>query len=185
MDQKDIEKLQADLAIRGRHGVDFITSAIMVWILVSIIWTLPYNSYEKSILTFIAGGVTFPLAILFSKVFKTEWKMKDNPLAPLGLWLNIAQLFYFPILVFILLHDPVYFVMTYAIITGAHFFPYAWHYNENTYAVMAGVIVVAAIVLGLILPGEHMYLIAVCMAVLLIVLDALLYYSYKKKLAVA
>ena len=71
-----------------------------------------------------------------------------------GLWLNFAQLFYFPFLVFILLAYPEYFIMTYAIITGAHFFPYAWYYKSAPYAIMAGIISVGAMVLGLFLSPE-------------------------------
>jgi len=84
---------------------------------------LPFSSYDKSIFTFIIGSLMLPLALLISKFTKAEWSIKDNPLQPLALWLNLSQLFYFPFLVFILLQQPDYFVMTYVIITGAHFFP--------------------------------------------------------------
>ena len=60
------------------------------------------------------------------------------------MWLNLAQLFYFPFLFFILRDNPTYFVMTYVIITGAHFFPYAWFYDEIGYAIFAGIISVGA-----------------------------------------
>ena len=89
--------------------------------------------HDKS--TFIVGSLMLPFAFLLSKFLDTYG---CNPLQPLGLWLNFAQLFYFPFLVFILIKNPTYFVMVYVIITGAHFFPYAWFYNEKAFAIMAG-----------------------------------------------
>lgn len=118
-----------------------------------------------------------------SKVFKTQWKSPGNPLEPLGLWLNFAQLFYFPFLVFTLLRDPQFFVMTYAIITGAHFFPYAWYYKSTPFAMMAGVIAVGALLLGLSLPADRIYVLPFVMAGALAVLAVLLMASWKRNLA--
>jgi hypothetical protein len=116
-----------------------------------------------------------------SKLLKINWRIQDNPLQPLGLWFNFAQLFYFPFLIFILIKFPDYFLMTYAIITGAHLFPYAWFYNEIPYAVMAGIISVGVMIIGLIVPVEQMFLIAVYIGAALAILGLLLVLSYQKK----
>ncbi|SEK79745.1 hypothetical protein SAMN05421740_102724 [Parapedobacter koreensis] len=100
---------------------------------------------------------------------------------PLGLWLNFAQLFYFPFLIFVLIKQPDYFLMTYVIITGAHFFPYAWFYNEKGFAVMAGVISMGGLLLGLSLDEENMYLLGVFMVCCLLVLGIWIYVSYLSK----
>ena len=72
--------------------------------------------------------------------------------------------------------------MVYVIITGAHFFPYAWFYKTNLYAVFAGIISVGAMTLGLILPIEKMYFLPLFMSVCLITLTILLFSdSIKKK----
>ncbi|WP_425444441.1 DUF7010 family protein [Terribacillus aidingensis] len=39
----------------------------------------------------------FPLSVGISTLLKADWKSKDNPLGDLGLYLNLAQLIYFPI----------------------------------------------------------------------------------------
>lgn len=178
----NLEKLRLDLSLKAKNGINFILAASIIWLMIGYIWTLSYSSYDKSVLTFIIGGLLLPLAFLFSKILKTTWKIKDNPLQPLGLWLNFAQLFYFPFLIFILIKYPDYFVMTYAIITGAHFFPYAWFYNEKVYGVMAGIISVGALLLALKLPVENFYLIAIFMSASLFILAVLLYFSFAKKL---
>ena len=180
MDQAAFDRLRLELSARAKNGIDFITSAAIVWLILAWIWTLPQSAYNRSVFTFIAGSITIPLAFALSKVFKTSWKTPGNPLEPLGLWLNFAQLFYFPFLVFILLTYPAYFVMTYAIITGAHFFPYAWYYKSSPYAVASGVISVGAMLLGMSLPLEKMYVLPLAMAAALAVLAIFLQLSWQK-----
>ncbi len=149
MEQNGFSKLKIEIQIEAKNGLDFIIAAGIVWIAVSLIWTLNYTSYQKSVLTFMVGAALLPLAFGLSKVLKTNWKVKGNPLQPLGLWLNFAQLIYFPFLIFVLLKHPDYFIMAYAIITGAHLFPYAWLYDENGYAITATLISVGSLLLAL------------------------------------
>ncbi len=174
-------QLRLELSVRAKNGIDFILAASIVWIAITYVWTLPYPSYNKSIITFMVGGVMMPLAILFSKLLKTEWTIKSNPLQPLGLWLNFAQLFYFPFLFFVLFKMPDYFVMVYVIITGAHFFPYAWFFKSVAYAIAAGVISIGAMILGLILTQENYYLIPLFLSVSLLILAASLFMNYKSR----
>ena len=82
--------------------MDFIISASIIWFAIAFVWTLPYSAYDRSIITFMVGAPMLPLAWLLSKILKTEWTIKNNLLDPLGLWLNFAQLFYFPFLFFVL-----------------------------------------------------------------------------------
>ena len=76
---------------------------------------------------------------------------------------------------------PDYFIMTYAIITGAHLFPYAWLYKTKWYAIFAGVIAVGALILALMLPKTQMYYIALITSLLLLVLSIGLYFDARKK----
>jgi len=183
MQPAEFQKLKIELSIKAKNGIDFITAACIIWLGIAFIWSLSFSAYDKSVLTFIVGGLLLPLALLLSKVFKTTWKVKDNPLEPLGLWLNFAQLFYFPFLVFMLIKTPEYFVMGYVIITGAHFFPYAWYYHEKAFAVMAGIISVGAFFLGLSLSPESMFVLPMSMSAALLVLAVWIYLGYRKKLA--
>lgn len=179
--QGDFNKLRLSLSIKAKNGLDFILSAGVIWLLITFIWNLKNNPYDKSIFTFIVGGVMLPLALLFSKLLKTIWTDKENPLQPLGLWLNFAQLFYFPFLVLVLIKMPEYFVIVYAIITGAHFFPYAWFYKTSLYALFAGLISVGALLLGLFLPVELFFVVPLFVSILLFSLAVLLYFDIKRK----
>ncbi|WP_319501632.1 DUF7010 family protein [uncultured Draconibacterium sp.] len=165
-----IDALRADVGAKAKNGIDFILAATIIWIMIAVIWMLPFSAYDRSVFTFIVGSLLLPLALGFSKLLKTSWKIPDNPLQPLGLWLNFAQLFYFPFLIFVLLKNPDYFLMTYAIITGAHFFPYSWYYNNKAYAVMAGIISFGSLLMTLRLtsPDFHLagFFIAGCLLIL-------------------
>src|SRR5882672_4040874 len=121
--KKDIDTLRLELSTKCKNGIDFIVAAAIIWSLIAFVWTLPYSATFNGFITFFVGAPMLPLAWLFSKILKTTWTIENNPLQPLGLWLNFAQLFYFPFLIFIYMRHPENFVMVYVIITGAHFFP--------------------------------------------------------------
>jgi hypothetical protein len=181
MTNDTLNKLRNDLSVNSKNGIDFTLAAGIVWVIISWVWTLKFKSYDKSVFTFIVGALMMPLAFFLSKLFKTTWTDKENPLQPLGLWFNFSQLFYFPFLIFTLIKSPDYFVMVYVIITGGHFFPYAWFYKTNIYAVFAGIITVGAMTLGLILPIDKTFYIPVFMSVSLITLTILLYFDSARK----
>lgn len=167
----DFEKMKLEIKRKAKNGIDFIFSASITWFGIFFIWRfLTNSSYDKSVLTFMFGAMLLPLALVFSKIFKTNWKIKNNPLQPLGLWINFAQLIYFPILIFILIKYPDYFIMTYAIITGAHLFPYAWYYDEIGYAIIAILISVGALLIALFVAVSKIFYIPILTATSLLML---------------
>jgi len=180
MNHLELHKLKLELAVKSKKGADFILAACFVWFIITYIWFVGEESYNKSVITFMVGALLLPLAFSFSKILKTDWKVEENPLQPLGLWLNFAQLFYFPFLIFVLLTLPDYFVMTYAIITGAHLFPYAWFYDENSYAILAGIISASSLIIGLNVSAEAMFYIPLFTAISLLVMFIILWFSISK-----
>ena len=154
MNKEEFDKLKIRLSVESKNGIDFIIAATVIWALIAFIWNLDFDSYYKSILVFIVGSPMIVIAFFISKFIKTVWKVKDNPLQPLGLWLNVAQLFYFPFLIFVLIKSPDYFIMTYSIITGAHLFPYSWFYKTKFYALFAGIISVGSLLIALNIDGQ-------------------------------
>lgn len=176
-----LTKFRDELSVKSKNGIDFISAATIVWGAMSFIWTLDFHSYHKSILVLITGGLLLPIAFFFSKLLKTNWKIEGNSLQPLGLWLNFAQLFYFPFLILALIKMPDYFIIVYAIITGGHLFPYAWFYKAKWYAIFAGIIVLGALITGLILPIDKMYCVPVFTSASLFILVICLYSDVTKK----
>ena len=181
MHKEDLDKLRVQLSIESKNGIDFTIAATFIWALIAFIWSLKGDAYNKSVLVFIAGAPLLPLAFGLSKLLKTKWKIEDNPLQPLGLILNFAQLFYFPFLIFVLLRHPDYFIMTYAIITGAHFFPYSWFYKTIWYAVMAGLVSLGSLLIALNVAVEKQYYVGIWISACLFLLTLGLVGDYRKK----
>ena len=177
----NLKSLKLEIKLKAKSGIDFIFAASLTWFIIYLIWKFITNTpYEKSIFTFIIGSILIPLALLFSKLFKTKWKIKDNPLQPLGLWLNFAQLIYFPFLIFIMIKYPDYFIMAYAIITGAHLFPYTWYYDEIGYAVIAVLISFGSMLIALNIEVNEIFYIPVLTSALLFVLGVWLTINQKR-----
>lgn len=174
-----MNRQKLEVSLKAKNGIDFILAASIIWIILSFVWLLENSNYDKSIITLIMAGLLLPLAFIFSKILKTAWKIKHNTLQPLGLRLNLAQLFYFPFLFFFLFRDPEHFIMAYAVITGAHLFPYAWFYNENLYGFAAGIISLGALLLTFF--NVDSYLIPVLTASILMCLFVGLFFSFFKK----
>jgi hypothetical protein len=181
MTAETLDKLRLELSIKSKNGLDFTLAASIIWLIIEFFWSRGNTSYDKSVLTFIVGSLLLPLAFLFSKLFKTTWTNKGNPLQPLGLWLNFAQLFYFPFLIFTLIKMPDFFIMVYAIITGAHLFPYAWFYKTILHAIFAAVMAIGALFLGLYLQLQNMYLLPVFVSISMLILTILLYFDSRNK----
>lgn len=181
MTTKELDNLRIELSVKAKNGIDFTLGASTIWYVIAYIWTLKFNSYDKSIFVFIVGTPLLPLAFLLSKIFKTNWKIVDNPLQPLGLWLNFAQLIYFPFLIFTMIKIPDYFIMSYAIITGAHLFPYAWFYKTKWYAIFGGLISLGVLIGALNLTNDKMYFVAIITGSLFLLLTLFLYLDALKK----
>lgn len=70
--------------------------------------------------------------------------------------------------------------MAFAIITGAHFFPYAWFYNTRSYAILAGIISLGAALIGTQLKENASALVAGFITLCLWILAVWIYSDYKK-----
>ena len=180
MEQHSLSKLKLEIQLQAKNGIDFILSGGILWLIIYFLWTLDYTSYNKSILTFMVGAILLPLALGLSKILKTNWKVKDNPLQPLGLWLNFAQLIYFPFLIFVLIKYPNYFIMAYAIITGAHLFPYAWFYDEIGYAITAILISVGSLLIALNVESEKIWFVPLFTSIMLFLFAGWIFIAFKK-----
>lgn len=177
--QTTLDRWKLELSVKAKNGVNFMLAAAVIWSIITYIWTLPYSPKDKCALTFIVGALMLPLAWVFSKLLNTTWSVKENPLDSLGIQLNVAQLFYFPLLFLLFGKLPDYFVMAYAVITGAHFFPYGWYYKAIAYYVMAGVISVGAFLISINVAPAQLYIVPLFMVVSLLVLAGWLWVIYK------
>ena len=71
--------------------------------------------------------------------------------------------------------------MAYAIITGAHLFPYAWFYDEIGYAVWAAIISIGALLITLNVEVEKIWIVPLFTSIMLFLLAAWILIRIKKK----
>ena len=180
MTNKSYQEMRTEIVLSNKNGINFILAASICWITIAFIWMGHADSGKLVLYSFIATMPMLPLAYLFGKIFKTSWKIEDNALNDLGLWLNLAQLFYFPLLIVVLMKNNYDMPMALAIITGAHFFPYAWFYQTKSFAIMAGVISIGAAYIGYLDYSHGGHFIGAWVTICLWILAAWLYWDYTK-----
>ncbi|MDT8860232.1 hypothetical protein N0O92_08295 [Alkalihalobacillus sp. MEB130] len=177
----EINNIRNELSVKGKNGIGFLLSAVFIWLIITIIFLQPIETHQKNIYMLFSTGLMFPLSVWISTIIKADWRLKNNPLGDLGLYLNLAQIIYFPILFWGIINHPSDAIVYFAIITGAHFFPYGWFYNARPFYVMAPIISVIIMILGLYLNGEALWFIPLCMVLLILLLIIWLRLDYKSK----
>ena len=178
----ELNEVRDELSVRGKNGIGFLFSAIVIWSIITIIFLQSIDMYQKNIYMLFSTGLMFPLSVGISTIIKADWKLKNNPLGNLGLYLNLAQIIYFPILFWGIIKSPNDVIVFFAIITGAHFFPYGWFYNAKAFYVMAPMISVVVMFLGLYVNEENLWLVPFSMVILLLLLILWLHLDYKRKI---
>lgn len=178
----NFEEIRSELSIRGKNGLGFLLAGVVVWIIISVIFFTNLEIYYKTIGMLFATGIMFPLSIAFNGLLKADWKLEGNPLSSLGLILNFAQFIYFPILIWAIGTNTELAVFIFAIITGAHFFPYGWFYQSKAYYIMSPVLSIAVMVIGWNLAVEKLWIIPLTTVILLSILVIWLYQEYRAKL---
>lgn len=179
----NMDRLRHELSIRAKNGISFLLSGTLLWIVFGILYLQSFDLQTKNIMMLLMTGLLFPLAVGISIWMKVDWKQEGHPLQKLGMVLNVAQFIYFPIVFWAFLEDPENMIIFFAVITGAHFFPYGWFYQATGYYVMAPVISVSMIIIGWIVEPSQLWIIPMLMSLLLIILILWLWIDYKKKSA--
>lgn len=149
---KSLSQLKQELAFHNQRGVTFIMAAALYWMSIGIAGILlePSTAFVVSIW---ATGALFPLSIIFAKLLKIDIFFK-NELTPLGIWANVFQLFFFPIL-FIAAKEGIHYPPVFmGVLAGAHFVFYHWLYQSRTYMVMAFVISLSSYTFGYLFPDQ-------------------------------
>lgn len=177
-------EVKNELSINSKNGISFLLAGAIIWMIITFIFLQPIEMREKNIFMLYSTGLTFPLSIIISKMLKADWKNKENPLSNLALYFNLAQLIYFPILFWAFFKDPTEMVIFFAIITGAHFFPYSWLYNTKVFYFFAPFISLLIFFMGLTFASDKLWITPLTMVISIIFLNLFLYIDYRKKVNV-
>ena len=180
----DLVTMKNDLSIKSKNGISFLLSGTIIWGFITILFLQSFDINTKNLFALYLTGLTFPLAVILSNIMKIDWKAKNNPLGQLGLILNLAQFVYFPLIFWAIISTPDEMLLFFAIITGAHFFPYGWIYHTKVYYILSPLMVLLILLIGFSLKGEYLWLIPFTMFFSLMALNLFLFIDYKKKLLI-
>ncbi|MFN5557289.1 MAG: DUF7010 family protein [Chryseotalea sp.] len=120
------------------RGLAFLLAASLYWLSMGC---LAIFTSTKVAFTFSlwGGGLTLPLAMLFTKMLGTTLGGKGD-LSTLGLLANVFQLLFFPMAISLgFSYGYHYLPLALSLLMGAHFIFYGWLYNSKTYYIICGV----------------------------------------------
>lgn len=178
----DIKTLKTDLSIRCKNGIPFIFSEIIVWIMILSIYISPFNLRLKNLIVFFSMFALFPLSVLFTWLFKSEWSPEDNELSSILKVLNISRFISYPIVVWAFIRKPEEMVLLYALIVSAHLFPYGWLYDNKAFTILSPIMTFTLAIMGWLLDINMLWCISLSMLVFLIILNLWVYREYDKKI---
>lgn len=119
----------------------------------TVVQLLDIPQLTKNLLTLCCACPLLPLAYIISLIIGVQFQEKDNPLSSLGIILTLNQVIYLLIVMWVYPTVPDRMLMVYAMVFGAHLFPYGWLYDSKAYYVFAIMIPVLALILGNVFPS--------------------------------
>lgn len=144
-----LQELKTDCRKKQKRGLPFILASVPLWLEILVIHISPLPILTKNLYTFFCSAQLVPLAYFISKKIGVDFQNKDNPLTKLGLIFTINQIFYLSIVMWVYTAIPDTMLMVYAIVFGAHLFPYGWLYQSKTYYILSVIIPIGVLILGL------------------------------------
>lgn len=144
-----LQELKEDCRKKQKRGLHFIIASVFIWIAILVIHASSLPILTKNLYTFFCSAPLVPLAYFISKLIGVDFQNKDNPLNTLGVIFTVNQIFYLLIAMWIYAAVPDKMLMVYAMIFGAHLFPYGWLYQSKTYYILSVMIPFGVLILGL------------------------------------
>ena len=172
-----LDELRNDIIIKQKKGLPFILTSVVIWLLITVVAALDINIAMKNILVFCCSTPMLPLACLIGKLIKVDIFSKQNPLGQLGFIFTLNQMVYLLIVMWVFSAVPEKMIMVYAMVFGAHLFPYSWLYQSKGYTVAAISIPMISLILGCALNGTT---VAVAACIIEIVFACVLHMELKK-----
>lgn len=148
-----MNELRKEIAIQQKKGLPFIMTSVIIWLLILLVSILDINMNMKNLLVFCCSCPLLPLSWIIGKLIKVDIFSKENPLGQLGFIFTLNQMIYLLIVMWVFSAVPEKMIMVYAMVFGAHLFPYSWLYKSKGYTVVAISIPVISLILGCTLNG--------------------------------
>jgi len=137
MTENDLAELRVDAAIRGKWNIGFFASGFTFWIFIGIIC----NSFplETARIYMVAGTfLIFPLAVLFSKLFKADPFTKGNSIGELVGYTHMSVItMSFPIVILTAIYLPNALIFVMAILYCLDFYVMTWSFGTWLFGIHA------------------------------------------------
>lgn len=148
-----LQELKTDCRKKQKRGLPFILASVPIWLAILLIHISSLPVLTKNLYTFFCSAPLVPLAWLIAKIIGVDFQNKNNPLSRLGLIFTVNQIFYLLIVMWVYAAVPDKMLMVYAMVFGAHLFPFGWLYSSKTYYILSGIIPVGVCISGLYFPA--------------------------------
>ena len=133
-----LDEMRIDAAKKSKKGLHFIIGSVIIWCAVLVIWLMPIEDImTRNLLTFCFTAPLLPISYMISRIIKSEFTIKGNPLNDIGFLFAMNQMLYLLIAMWVYPTVPDKMVMVIALIFGAHLLPFSWLYKSRAYMVMS------------------------------------------------
>lgn len=144
-----LNNLKKDVQLKQKKGLPFIMSSVILWGLIAVIQLMDLDIMTRNMYTFMCSCLLMPLATMFAKIVKAKlYERSRNPISKLGFLCTMNQILYLSIVMWAYSQKPESMMMLYAIIFGAHLFPFGWVYDSKAYLGAALLNTAGVIVIG-------------------------------------
>jgi hypothetical protein len=156
--EMNLYELKKDLSMEAGLGYPVFLAGILFWLFVGI---SSFVVTPKTLVwMYVFGiGAIMPLAILISKLLRINFLSSHNPLSTMAGLVGGVQLFFAPLVIMIVLHQPDWVPFAIGVLAGAHFLPYVWIYDSKVYLFQTIATVFAASFFGIVFMERSFYII--------------------------
>lgn len=144
----DLENLRNDIVIKQKKGLPFIGASVAIWLLILIVIMLDLPQDKENLFVFCCSCPLLPISWMIGKVIKVDIFDKSNPLGNVGFLFTCNQFLYLLIVMWVFSAVPDKMTMVYAMVFGAHLFPYAWLYKSLSYRIFSIAIPIVSLIVG-------------------------------------
>jgi hypothetical protein len=166
MIEHNINNLRVDAATRGKWNIGFFVSGFIFWIFIGIITNcLPL---EKARIYMVSGTFfIFPLAVLFSKLFKADPFTKGNCIGELVGYTHMSIIaLSFPIIILTAIYLPSALILVMAILYCLDFYVMSWGFGTKLFGIHSAIRTIVVTIIYFALPNLRIIIIPIFVAFL-------------------
>jgi hypothetical protein len=131
----DLPLLKQQHAATLKRGLNFISAAAFVWLIIGTAGLL-LPTRQAFFVLLCSGGLTFPLSLAIGQLLGVNLFANHGDLGKLGLMANLFQLLLIPAVVLAGFVRYEYAPVALALLTGSHLIFYYWLYVSRTYLLL-------------------------------------------------